>query len=175
MAILCKCLGGLIAFAACVLGGLVLGWRDGFRAAELSEMRKAFVLLKGEIQHARTPLCEAFESVAERADRPAAQFFADMAKRLAEKKGEGVAAIWGEALDNLRHTSRLTEEDRRNLDLLGRAFGYLDGATQAVGIDLAMSYMDEQVAILQEKSEKNARLYRSIGMMCGALVVIALL
>ena len=175
MAIALKCIGGLLVFGACMLGGLAFGWRDGFRLAELAELRKAFVLLKGEIQYVRVPLAEAFQSVAARADTRTAAFFGGMAERLSEKDGESAAVIWNEALEELRRASHLAEDDMQSLALLGRSFGYLDGTTQAEGLDFTMAYIDEQAGLLQEKSAKNGRMYRSVGMLCGALVVIALL
>ena len=175
MTLLLKCIGGLLIFTACALGGFILSWRDDFRLAELAELRKALVLLKGEIQYARTPLSEAFESVAARADKQTAAFFLSMAAQLSEKSGESAAVIWNNALHDLRKSSHLAEEDLETLALLGRSFGYLDGATQAEGLDMAMAYIDEKAILLQEKSAKTGRMYRSVGLLCGALVVIALI
>jgi len=175
MAVWCKVLGGLLVFGSCTLCGFWLAWQDAYRADELAALRKAFVLLKGEIQYALAPLPEAFADIAARTKAQAARFFLDMAAHLALRNGDSAADVWAAASHSLQKASHLSEEDMQCLHLLGQSFGYLDGATQAQGLDLAIAYIDETTASLQKKSAANGRMYRSVGMLCGALIAIALL
>jgi len=175
MAYCLKGIGAVMVFAACALAGYFYARRDMQRVNALTALRKAFVLLKGEIRYALSPLPEAFTSIAARCEPPAAQLFINMADKLAAHGDESAAALWQETLNYTVANTHLTNEDITRLAMLGQAFGYLDGATQANSLDMGIAYIDETCAALREHSAKSGRMYRSVGMLCGALIAIALL
>jgi len=172
---LCKMLGGLLVFGACALFGLRLSRRDMLLIKELSALRSALLTLKSEIQYARTPLAAAFEHTASLSDGQTAQFFQSMAERLGENSGLSAAQIWEDVLNDLRKTTLLADEDFRRLALLGQSIGCLDSLTQAEGLDAAMRHIDERILLLRDHSDKHARMYRSVGALCGALIAVALM
>ena len=172
---ICKALGGFLVFGACAWAGIRLSRRDMLQIGELAAFRSALLTLKSEIQYARTPLAEAFAYTAALAEPPANTFFQAMSEQLTQHNGESAAQVWDESLRSLRSTTLLADEDFRRFSLLGQSIGCLDSQTQAEGLDAAMHHIDERVQALRNHGDKHARMYRSVGALLGALLVIALL
>jgi len=170
-----KALGGLLVFGACALAGLRLSRRDMLQAEELAAFRSAFLLLKSEIQYARTPLAEAFSHTAAFNDEQPSVFFYNMAERLQQNDGSSASQVWAESLQALRYSSRLADEDFRRFALLGQTIGCLDGSSQAEGLDAAMHHIDDRIAQLHNHSNSHVRMYRNIGALFGALLAVSLL
>jgi len=58
---------------------------------------------------------------------------------------------------------------------LGSSLGYLDGEMQLNGIEMVISYIDMVTEELKVSSDKNKKMYRSLGVLGGILIVIVLL
>ena len=57
---------------------------------------------------------------------------------------------------------------------MGRSLGGGDRGCQLSSIDMAMVYIDLKYEELMKKYSKDGRLFRSGGILCGILIVVAL-
>jgi len=174
MGIVMKLCGGGLVCLSCALVGLYFAYRDNYRIIDLTEFRKALLLLKSEIGFARNTLPEAFGHVGERADGAPGRFFTTCAERLCKNK-EPFSIIWRDGLRTVTAGSYLVNEDIGALARLADVIGYLDAPLQIEGVEMAVIYIDGKVGELAAKNEKNRRMYRSLGILGGLLATVLIL
>jgi len=173
--VILRLLGSVLVIFACTVLGLYYSMRDSFRITDLTELKKALVLLKGEIEFTLTPLPEAAATVAGRLKPAIARFFELFSFNLSNDSGLTAASAWCEAVKDGLSRLHLNEEDLRNVERLGETLGYLSKQTQLEGLEMAVLYLDDQIGRLRGSETQNKRLYRNVGLILGALIVIILI
>ena len=167
-----------VGAAAVIVGtsglGMYYAAREGFRANELLELKKALLILSSEIEYMRAPLNMACANIAKRTENTTATLFGEFALGLDTGEGETAYQVWLTAMAAIKEQSFLVEEDMTILDGFGKTLGYLDKHMQKNAIDFAIDYIDEKVTELQNKNSKNKRMYRSLGIICGLLISVIL-
>jgi stage III sporulation protein AB len=174
-AMVIKAIGGILVFISCAALGLYYSLKESFRIGDLAELKKAMLLLKGEIGFAHCSLTEAADNVAARLKPRLARFFERLSVNLSVESGFDVAGAWGEAVSAKLAILNLNDEDLRNMERLGETLGYLGKQTQIEGLEMAVLYIDGQVERLRESEGRTRRLYRSAGVILGLLIVIVLI
>lgn len=170
---LVRIIGGALIFLSCAALGMYYSLKDSFRIADLSELKKALLLLKGEIDFARSTMPEAMGKVAARTQPKLAAFFLAMQDNLPVT--ETAAEAWGAAADATLGVLYLDEEDLRNVRALGETLGYLSAKTQIEGLDMTILYIDAQIEKLRATEGRNRRLYQNTGIIFGILLIIVLI
>jgi len=170
-----KFIGIALVLGACTVLGIYYSLKDGFRIADLTELKKALLLLKGEIEFSHNPLPEAMLNIAERLNNRLAGFFKKLSAFLLDGKGTNVADVWKCTVKQEFHNLHFNGEDIQNTERLGETLGHISKHVQAEGLEMAVLYIDGQVERLRENEMKNKRLYRSAGTIFGILIVIILI
>ncbi len=169
-----KIIGGVLVVTSSSLLGIYFSKLGGFQISNLTEMKKALTILKSEIEFMNVPLPEAFLHISSRVSEPLNGMFADMSARLSEKTGQGAAAIWEAAVNGCAKAAFFDDEDLQCFYSLGKTLGYLDKRMQLNSIDIAIAYIDDKCAALAEKHARTSRMYSSLGVLCGLMIVIIL-
>ena len=168
----------LIGTLLVVVGSVGLGWyfsmRESFRQRDLINFKKALLMLASEIEYKRTTLPEACTNITKRTDGEVSNVFTRFGKLLSENNGETAYQLWVQALKPCQTETHLQPEDFIVLEDFGKTLGYLDKQMQKNAINIAVSYIDEKVTILGTSSEKNKRMYRSLGL-CGGMMLSVVL
>jgi len=167
-----RIIGALIVLGASTLAGIYYGNLETYRMRDLLELKKALSILRSQIEYSRTPLPEAMQAIAVRVRESVGKVFEMCAELLIYERGESVAHLWEAAVEQHKDSLFLTNEDIEALRSFGAQLGNLDGDAQLVNISMLIDYIDERVAHLNESREKNSKLYRSFGILGGALIVI---
>jgi stage III sporulation protein AB len=154
--------------------GFYFSAKEGFRVQNLLEFKKALLILSSEIEYMRTTLSEACANIAKRTGNGISEVFANFSRLLAESEGETAYQLWLAAMDSGKDRIFLAAEDRVVLEDFGKTLGYLDKQMQKNAIDYAVSYIDEKSASLQKQSDKNKRMYQSLGVIGGLLITVVL-
>jgi len=170
-----KILGAILVCASSALLGLYFAKLDSFRRTDLSEWKKALLILRSQIAFAALPLPEAMNAASERVSGPVSQTLACFAESLQSRDSADIYAIWKKALNGNKTCSYLKQEDWEWLENFGKTLGFLDKAMQLNSIDLTVSYIDSKSEILLSQSEKNKRMFSSLGILGGMLIVVILL
>ena len=166
--------GAVALIAGCAALGFYLAAQEGFRVQDLQEFKKALMILSSEIEHLRAPLPVACANIAKRTKEPISALFAHFSRLLTENEGETAYQLWMLALESQKKRAHLAAEDWDVLEGFGKTLGYLDKQMQQSAIAYAMDYIDEKTAELQTQSDKNKRMYRSLGVIGGLLLVVLL-
>jgi stage III sporulation protein AB len=152
--------------------GLYYSVKEGFRVQDLLEFKKALLILSSEIEYMRSTLAEACANIAKRTGLGVSPIFANFSRLLAEGEGETAYQLWLTALES--GNTFLAPEDKTVLEDFGKTLGYLDKEMQKNAINYAVTYIDEKTTKLQTQSDKNKKMYRSLGVIGGLLITVVL-
>jgi stage III sporulation protein AB len=170
--LLLKILGVLLIMAGSVGIGFYYSAREGFRVTDLLEFKKALLILSSEIEFMRSTLSEACANIAKRTGLGISPIFATFSQLLNEGEGETAYQLWLTALNS--ENTYLAAEDKTVLEDFGKTLGYLDKTMQKNAIEYAVCYIDEKAASLQKYSDKNNKMYRSLGVIGGLMITAVL-
>jgi len=169
-------IGIALIMAATTLAGAFYANRPLFRIKDLKSIKRALIILKCEIVYAQTELPIAMINIARRSEEPASFIFKDLGEGLKKiENGKGVSDIWEEALANNEKHSFMVKEDYEYLTSFGKTLGYLDTTMQTDNIEVAIKYIEDKVEELEGTAYKNKKMYQSLGVIFGALLVVILL
>lgn len=170
-----KLVGALLVISSSTMLGFYFSNELKTRIHNLKELKKLLILLRGDIEFAKTPLPEAVQTLSKRHDGTFKKFLENISKQLMELKGETFASIWKQGVkEDLLHTS-LAKEDYVLLDQLGESIGYLDKSMQINTLDLYLEQIDGTINELSKGVKERTHLYNSLGIMGGIFITIILL
>ena len=168
-----RLLGMVLTLAASSALGLYLSSLAKFRQQDLLEFKKALLILKSEIEYIAAPLPEAISNIAVRTTNPVSKIFAHFAQNLKNNDdGETAYQLWMEAIKAYKKESFLKKGDWELIEGFGKTLGYLDKQMQVDSIKFTTDYLDSQVAELQAVGDKNQRMFRSLGVIGGVLLLV---
>ncbi|MCL2572894.1 MAG: stage III sporulation protein AB [Defluviitaleaceae bacterium] len=168
-------LAGAVALVVSCAGlGFYFAAQEGFRINDLQEFKKALMILSSEIDHLRTPLPIACANIAKRIKEPIGGLFSHFSNLLKENEGETAYQLWAQTLDAHKKQTYLASEDWDVIEGFGKTLGYLDKQMQQSAITVTVDYINEKTTSLQTQSEKNKRMFRSLGVIAGLLLVVVL-
>jgi len=170
-----KIAGAVLVLISSALLGLYFAGLDSFRISDLNEWKKALLILRSQIAYAAIPLPEAMNLAAERVNAPVSYPLSVFARRLSDRDSADTYSVWTNTLQENKSGSHLKQEDWEWLNNFGKTLGFLDKSMQLNSIDLAISYIDDKTEQLAGQSEKNKKMFGSLGILCGMLTVIILL
>jgi len=168
-----RVLGMVLTLAASAALGLYLSSLAKFRQQDLLEFKKALLILKSEIEYIAAPLPEAISNIASRTSNPVSKIFTHFAQSLRDNdEGETAYQLWIEAIQAHKKESFLKKGDWELIEGFGKTLGYLDKQMQIDSIKFTTDYLDSQVAELQAVGDKNQKMYRSLGVIGGILLLV---
>lgn len=166
----------LVLFSA---GGMgvwsAVKWKERLKLLEL--LRQMIYFMKGEITYSHAPLAEAMERVGRRAQSPLSDLFTGAALGICRQEGESLQEIWSREVKGLweqRAHLPLTGEDLEQLSHLGEHLGYLDVDMQERTLELYLEQLDLSIDYLRSNQRERCRLYTSLGVLGGMLLVIVM-
>jgi len=166
--------GILLVMAGCVGIGFFCSAREASRVQDLQEFKKALLILLAEIDYMRSTLAVACANIAKRVAPGVGAVFTHYSALLEESTGETAYQLWLDALN--AHADRLfiAPEDKLVLEDFGKTLGYLDKGMQKNAIECTVAYIDEKTTALSARADKNKRMYHSLGVIGGLLIIVVL-
>lgn len=152
--------------------GVFFAKKEEYRINDLEQMKNALNILKSEIEYSLTPLPEAMESISLKSKGSFKIFFNNLADKLYERRSEGIDIIWREQLQHLLKNTKMEKEDIERFENIGVCLGNMDRKLQNNNIISAINYINEKNLELKKISEKNKKMYYSLGTLGGALIVL---
>ena len=171
---LIRIIGTLLVMAGSVGFGIYFSAKEKFRVQDLLEFKKALMILASEIEYMRATLAEACANISKRTSHGVREIFSDFSDSLAQNEGETAYQLWTAALQKNSQKIFLAQEDKIIFEDFGKTLGYLDKQMEKNAIDFAVKYIDEKAASLQKQSDKNKKMYRSLGVIGGLLIAVVL-
>ena len=163
---------GLVMLST-VLWGLYMASKEYFRLKDLREMKRAYDILRSEIEYGMSQLGEAAMNVSVKCSEPVRGIFEHFSGQINILGNVGQA--WSEAVFAQKEKSYFNTEDLDILAAFGKTLGYLDKNMQMNSINMQVDYIDSQIDKLEGTWEKSRKMYISLGSLGGILIVILLI
>ncbi|WP_157950214.1 stage III sporulation protein AB [Vallitalea okinawensis] len=163
-----------VILACSSLLGFYLSKLDEYRLKELLSVKKMAIMLASEIEYSSS-LVAALEHIAGRLDAPLNNWVMDIAVELSKRTGKPLVTIWNEKCEVYVNQAYLTDSDWEYIRDFGKNLGYLDKSMQHKNIRLFIDYLDDEIVLINNSKDNNKKMYRSLGILMGLLVVIVLI
>ncbi len=141
----------------------------------LKSIRNFTRYLIGEISHTHIPIPDICEEYLNRADN----WFKDILKKVCEKlqnnQGKSFDCIWEDVVSKNCSQNRPLKEEKKQLLLLGKCFGFCNTNTQLSALE---KYVQELESLILQKEKRfydNKKLIIYFGVMSGLFLSIMLL
>jgi len=169
-----KLLGAMMIMAAGAMLGFGQARRLRERPAELRRLVMMLQQLETEIEYGCTPLPEALGKFA-RPDRQAlSEMMAGIASLLRRGGGVTVEEAWRLSVDEYWPCTSMNREDREIFVQLGTVLGTSDREDQLKHLRLTAALLKEREAEAAEERRKYEKMWKSLGLLGGALIVVIL-
>jgi stage III sporulation protein AB len=142
------------------------------RPKQLADVVRSLQRLETEMTYAFTPLPQALTQVARMCPPPVSLMFNYAAEELKKAAGRTVQIIWQEAITkHWKHTSMKSGE-RDIIIQLGSTLGLSDSTDQVKHIRLTVHQLQAEIEAAAEERKRYEAMWRSLGLLMGALIVI---
>ena len=166
--IACICI--LIGFS---MFGIYYAYKPIYRKNDLLEMKRALLSLSSEIVFFSN-INEAILSIEKSLDKPIRNIFVKFRENLEEKRGEELSYLWEDALKNGCYETYFAKEDIENINMIGKIIGSLDVNFNVEGINIVIDYINSTISMLDEEKNKTFKMYQSLGVLSGLMLIILL-
>jgi len=139
------------------------------RLKELQEFKNALSIFKTKVRFTYEPIPEIFNQMSLTLIPNIGNIF-KKASIIMKEKTAGDA--WLEAIDT--SNTNLKEEDIGIIKNLSKLLGKTDIDGQISEIELASSFIDKQIEEAREEQYKNVKMYKTLGLVLGLVIVIIL-
>lgn len=157
-------------FLTCSIIGVLKSKKYVYRVNELRDFKNALNIFKAKINFTYEPIPEIFNQISESSNSNIGGVFRKASYNM-NFKSAGEA--WNTAMET--DVLNINTEDKNILKNLGKLLGKTDLKGQLNQIELTSSFLDNQIRKAEIEREKNERLYRTLGMTLGLVIVVILL
>ena len=158
-----KGIGALLILASAAGIGVSFSNDLKGRCMELRLLKQMIYMLRGEIKYTKTPLPDAFASIAVRMKEPFGSFLEELAKQMENPENGTFGELWQAQIKAQLSGTHLKREDKEQLGSLGEVLGYLD-----------LEQLELRIRESQEAARTKQKLYQSLGVAGGIFLVILL-
>jgi stage III sporulation protein AB len=168
-----KIIGSVLLLCATSLIGFSLAADCSKRPKVLRELQILLQMFENEISYLSNLLVQSFERIYTGSKTEAALIFKEAAENLASP-GITADAAWEKAVESIYSKLGLNKEDKAILVTFGKMLGNSDLEGQINNIRLVSSQLKLQELKAEEMRQKNEKMYKSLGVLCGLALVIVL-
>ncbi len=168
-----RLMGAALVVAGCGALGLRAAARLEGRVRDLGELAAGLDTLRRELGWRLSPLPDGLEAAGRALHGPAADFFAQCARRARAPDGQAFQEVWRAELDAA--PLRLKPEDRALLERLGPVLGRYDGDSQRLALEEGAAGLRALQGAAADERNRLGRVYGVLGVTTGLLAAIVLL
>ncbi|MFI3175190.1 MAG: stage III sporulation protein AB [Bacillota bacterium] len=168
-----RLIGSVMVLGATTMFGVHFQQIEVVRKKELLELERGILLLKQQLNCFGMPLEEAFLAVGEKISGTASLIFLEVAEAIKERQAGSVSEIFHEVLERKKE-SGLQESDFLALRDFGKTIVAFARKENTGSIDFLLEYIKKEIGGLEKRIEKNGKLYMSVGVLSGLLLVVML-
>ena len=159
-------------FIICSYIGFVIGENYKKRSVNLKEFQKAILLMNNDVIYTNIPLMEALYDVSEKVSGELSQMFREIASTLEKGEANSVFDTFNSIYGKYENDLSFKKEDYNIVSDFFRTLG----ETGVFGQEEIFKLASEQVKFNYQEALKDAKvnikMYRTLGVCAGALIVI---
>jgi stage III sporulation protein AB len=168
-----KWIGATLILFAGTAYGFAQAARYAKRPKELRQLSSALLTLESEIVYGLSPLPSALSRVASSVPKPVSYLFSEASERMNDSAQERTAGdCWSGAVAAVWARTSLREPEKASLLALAPTLGLTDRDDQAKHIRLAVSQLRSEEETAREEQVRYGKMWKSLGALSAALVVI---
>ena len=156
-----RLMGAALVVAGCGALGLRAAARLEGRVRDLGELAAGLDTLRRELGWRLSPLPDGLEAAGRALHGPAADFFAQCARRARAPDGQAFQEVWRAELDAA--PLRLKPEDRALLERLGPVLGRYDGDSQRLALEEGAAGLRALQGAAADERNRLGRVYGVLG------------
>lgn len=160
---------------ASAVTGTFLCLREKYRLQDIQMLQRAILLLKGEIGYLSAPLAEALESVSYKISGEIGDVLQKVSKQLQQREEQTAEEIWTTVWQREAKRMYLSAEDIQIILEFGKTLGYLDKQQQENSMQRLLFDLEQIEKRVTQRLQQNGKLYYSMGILCGLLLIVVLL
>lgn len=140
-----------------------------YRVKALKDFKSALNIFRSKIEFTYEPIGDIFNEISKVIYLGEDNIFKNFNKI---GSTEDTNFAWNKTIEE--SSFEFTNEDKEVLKLLGKMLGKTDKTGQISQIDLVDNFLDKQILEAEEEKNKNEKLYRTLGIVCGLVIAIIL-
>lgn len=154
--------------------GFYFSYKPIYRKNDLLEMKRALLTLISEI-NLFSNINEAILNIEKNLDKPIKNIFIKFRKNMKEKRGEELFLLWEDAIKNASYETYFIKEDIDNINIVGKVIGSIDRSFNIEGLNIVIDYIDNEIKNIEMEKAKNFKMYQSLGLLSGLMIIILLI
>ena len=156
-------------FLVCSAIGLIKSQKYTWRVEELKEFKNALNMFENKIKFTYEDIPTVFKDISKKINGNVGNIFKNASEKMQNMQA---GEAWEYALENT-YTS-LKKADIDIIKGLGRMLGKTDLSGQISEIKLVNNFIDAQIEDAKQEKDKNYKMYKTLGIVVGATIVIIL-
>lgn len=170
--LVCKYIILFFIFVVCSKIGILTAKKYKDRVEVLQDFKILLNILKAKIKFTYEPLPEIFNQISSNAQKNNKKICKVFENASTYMKTIVAGDAWNKAVDECKLIQN--EEDKKVIKDMGNLLGRTDVDGQVNDIDLTISLLDEKIKVATSDLIKNEKMYRNLGSIIGAGIVIIL-
>lgn len=170
-----KIMGSVCILIAAVGGSIGCMRRLREQERQLLAIKEMLVTLENQMEYVGLPMVDLLRELAEKTGEPFDEMLMEFLEYLDRKQVERLSVLWREILLRRRKEYVLNREEFEILMDMGRLLEPTDGKSQIASIELYKSRIDERIRKMWEERAGKQKVYQSICLMGGLVLIIILL
>jgi stage III sporulation protein AB len=167
-----KLLGAALVLLSATLFGFFQALLLARRPRQIRELISVLQRLETEIVYGSTPLPAALRRLAGLTAEPLASLLREVAEELAQRTQTPLAELWRQSAERAWRRSAMKEPEYEAFVRLGATLGLSDRTDQAKHLRLAAAQLNAEEESAREEQKRYETMWRSLGVLVGALIVI---
>ncbi len=136
------------------------------REKELKKIKNSLAFFKSKIEFTYEPIEEVFNGISKSIYIHKDNIFKNTINKLNETD---LNTSWNTAVEEAIYFNK---EDKEVLKMFGKLLGKTDKKGQIGEIEITMEFIEKQIDKAELEKNKNSKLYKSLGILCGLGIVI---
>lgn len=170
-----KVISYIVIFISCTCIGYYYGETYKKRSTQLNNILKATLFLNNEVIYANTPMPEALKYISFKVDSPIKDILVKVSEKLLLGESNSIYESFKEAYEKMSFEFRLNKEDLRIIKDFLKSLGESGVYGQDKLFNLTIENLKINCSSAEEIARKNVKMYRSLGICIGAMIVIFLI
>lgn len=159
----------------CTYLGMMFASRSKSRVIQLGEFKKALNQLEFDIDFLNITLSESFEKIANNSDKALKKVFSYIARNIRINRCSNMENVWKQAIQNVRNEIFLTDDEIKIIIDFSKNLGSGDREKEKNNVKLATMRLSVAEDEARDEANKNTRMYKGLGVLSGAFIVIVLI
>jgi stage III sporulation protein AB len=168
----------LIGAAMILFSGAMIGYYQSLQLSSRPRQIRQFILalkrLETEISYGFSPLAEAFVNIGRIVPPPVSLLFRKLAEELQSGEEITVKEVWQRVFSAHWQMTACKKNEKDIMLLLGASLGVSDREDQLRYLRLAIAQLQAEEENAIEEQKRYEKMWRSLGVLAGALIVIVM-